>query len=333
MRYSISDKIWNILSEPISSIRSRQYEQKFKTYGKLNPDITFFVIRRRPPAWGFFSNLMFVLQGIIYSDEHGYVPIVDMENYWVSELSSSKKVNGTFNAWCYFFNQVSNYSLNDVYRSKNVILSNGSRILNSEHWFSDRRLLFSANTEKLKYISKIIQKYISLNRPTSNYVGDIKRELKWQPNETLGIFIRGTNYVSFKGPQAPVPDLALMISEIKTALKTKFIKKLFISTEDYRIYLSLRDEFSHEIEVQSIRHNKLVSIEEWENANKQTKENGILMGHKLTEKYLAEIFLLSECPNFISTLSNASLFVLSKNIDNFKYCRLVLSNKIITLVK
>ena len=108
---------------------------------------------------------------------------------------------------------------------------------------------------------------------------------------------------------------------------------MFISTEDYRIYLSLRDEFSHEIEVQSIRHNELVSIEEWENANKQTKENGILMGHKLTEKYLAEIFLLSECPNFISTLSNASLFVLSKNIDNFKYCRLVLSNDIITLVK
>ena len=120
----------------------------------------------RPPAWGFFSSVVHVLQGIIYAEKHNLTPVVDMENYWVAELSSTKKINDTYNAWCYFFEQISNYSLQEVYKSRNVILSAGSRILGADHWFSDRKLHYLSESDHLRTISGIINKYIRLNKNT-----------------------------------------------------------------------------------------------------------------------------------------------------------------------
>ena len=122
IKFYSSPALWNFLSKFLRKTSAKKYSEQFFSFGTLNPSITFFVIRRRPPGWGFFSNLFFVLKGISYAEKNGYVPVVDMENYWMSELSSVKGVDGEKNAWCYFFKQVSEYSLSQVYQSKNVIL-------------------------------------------------------------------------------------------------------------------------------------------------------------------------------------------------------------------
>ena len=99
IRHNISDALWQFFASKIRSFGDKKYKEKRKCFGSLNPDVTFYVIRHRPPGWGFFSNLIFVCQGILHAKEQGYIPVVDMENYWNKELNSTKRINGTYNAW------------------------------------------------------------------------------------------------------------------------------------------------------------------------------------------------------------------------------------------
>jgi hypothetical protein len=128
----------------------------------------------RPPAWGFFAGVTTVLQGIMYAEKQNLIPVVDMENYWVAELSSTKKINNTYNAWCYFFEQISPYDLKEVYKSKNVILSKGSRILGDSHWFSDKTHLYSTNTTLINLLKNEVNDCIKLNKYTLEKFEKIK---------------------------------------------------------------------------------------------------------------------------------------------------------------
>jgi hypothetical protein len=252
-----------------------------------------------------------------------------MENYWLGELSSTKKINNTYNAWCYFFEQISNYSLQEVYKSKNVILSAGSRILGTGHWFSDRKLLYLSESNHLRDISEIINKYIKLNKHTLNHFNKIKEELNWTPSQTLGIFIRGTGYRTNFGVNDTPPTIESMVLNIKKTLLEKKIDKLYISTEDYEIYLTLCKEFEDYNIIPNIRYQKTLSIEDWKKSGDLTFDGGILLGYDRTLNYLIDILLLTECESCIATLSNASVFFLSKRFSSFKKSKLVINTEVL----
>jgi hypothetical protein len=323
--------MWESLSPLVSSLRVTQYKQKYRSYGILNPDVTFYVIRMRPPAWGFFAGVTSVLQGIMYAEKHNLTPVVDMENYWVAELSSTKKINGTYNAWCYFFKQISDFSLEEVYKSKNVILSEGSRILGNDHWFTDRKLLYLREINHLKTISEIINKHITLNKITLDNFNKVKDELNWTPSQTLGVFIRGTAYMTNSGVNDMPPALESIIVNIKNTLTEKKLTNVYISTEDYDIYSTLCKEFKDFNIVPNIRYKKISSFEVWQKSNKITPGGGILLGYDRTLNYLIDILLMTECESCIATLSNASVFLLSKRFHGRKKSKLVTNTGVFDL--
>lgn len=310
IRHNISDALWQFFASKIRSFGDKKYKEKRKCFGSLNPDVTFYVIRHRPPGWGFFSNLIFVCQGLLHAKEQGYIPVVDMENYWNKELNSAKRINGTYNAWCYFFKQPSPYSLDEVYKSKNVILSDGAAPISWEHWLNARKkdLLKS---ELLEQLNSIISESIVLNSETENYVKRIKHELNWSFSETLGVFIRGTAYHNrhVEG-NFNMPTLDSFLSEISKFLNQTSIRNIYIATEDYRVYLYLSDKLSKYNIIPSLRYRFNLSVDEWLRSQKISFEGGIIMGYEKTLTYLTEMILLSECKNFIGTYSNASIFVL-----------------------
>ena len=90
-------------------------------FGNLNSDKTFYVIRRSPGA-GIFSNLIYVLNHLKIAYENNYIPFVDMENY-PTIYNEKFKLNKTINSWEYFFKNLSNYKSHEIYKSKNVIIT------------------------------------------------------------------------------------------------------------------------------------------------------------------------------------------------------------------
>ena len=86
---------------------------------------TYYVIRRRDESVGLFSNYIVFAGHIRYALDKGYLPVIDMKNYFNSGLVP-KELLGKENVWEYFFCQPFGLSLEDVYENgENVLLSTG----------------------------------------------------------------------------------------------------------------------------------------------------------------------------------------------------------------
>jgi len=310
IRFNIPECYWQYLAQVISKYRNSQYIEQRKSFGNLNPTTHFFVIRRRPPGWGFFSNYFYVLKGIMYAEQNNLVPVVDMENYWIGELSYLKKINGTHNAWCYYFHQTSEFTLSEVYKSKNVVISNGFEILEKNHWINDRNFNFITQPDKLLMLKNIIDQYITFNVPTQVNIQSVKRKIQWDPEITFGLFIRGTNY--FETQQHLTSNVSDFVLACKEILKINSLNKIYISTEDFFLYKKLVEIFADYEVIPSIRHDIAKSTQDWVNGQKLTFDGGILMGYEKTLRYLIEACLMAECSSFIGTPSNASNYIMAR---------------------
>lgn len=117
----------------------------YKSFGNLNRNKVFYVIRRYPAA-GFFSNITFILNHLRICDQMNFIPIIDMR-YYPTLYNEANIIKKTKNAWEYFFKKLNNYSLKKVYRSKNVFLS--SLIFEKNMTFD------MTNNFSMKYFNKI----------------------------------------------------------------------------------------------------------------------------------------------------------------------------------
>lgn len=96
--------------------------QQDKTFGTLNPDKKFFVIRSDNTYQGLLSLYLGELERIYRCFQEGFIPVVDWQNY-KTQYNVDFPVNGTTNAWEYYFEQPCTYTLEEVYHSTNVRLS------------------------------------------------------------------------------------------------------------------------------------------------------------------------------------------------------------------
>lgn len=315
IRFNIPERYWQYLAQTISEYRKSKYIEQRKSFGNLNPTTNFFIIRRRPPGWGFFSNYFYVLKGIMHAEQNNFVPVVDMENYWIGELSSLKKINGTHNAWSYFFNQTSEFSLSEVYKSKNVIISDGFGILEKTHWVNDKNFNFIRQPDKLLILNKIIDEYVTFNEPTRENIKSVKKKIQWDPENTFGLFIRGTSY--FNSAAHLTSDVSDFIIACKQILKNNSLKKIYISTEDFLLYKKLVENFPDYEVISSIRHDVTKSTKDWVKDQKLAFDGGIQMGYEKTLRYLIEACLMAECSSFIGTPSNASSYIMARRQIGF----------------
>lgn len=251
----------------------------------------------------------------------------------MSELSALKPINGTRNAWNYFFDQVSDYQLSEVYKSRNVTLSDGNRISDSTNWLRNRNTELVKSPEKLKVVGELINKYIKINQHTENYFESLKRSINWVPEDTLGIFVRGT--IFFGNLQFPLNakvDFDNLVSEIRNFLSQSSFKNIYICTEDYRIYLKLCKVLKNYNVLASIRFDPNMTVDDWLKKQKTTNIGGLSnIGYFDTRTYLAEILLLSECNNFIGTFSNSTVFAIARNLEKGKHKSLILSDGVYTI--
>ena len=106
-----------------NSPKSNKLKNSFNIFffGNKNKNKFFYVIRRSPGA-GFFSNLTHILYHLKIADKYKFIPVVDMKNF-LTIYNEDKSILKTRNAWLYYFEQTSKYSLNEVYSSNKVIIS------------------------------------------------------------------------------------------------------------------------------------------------------------------------------------------------------------------
>ena len=123
------------------------------SFGKKNPKKIFYVIKRTPGA-GLFSNVIYVLNHILIARKHGFIPFVDFQNF--NTIYNEKKKIVSYNSWEYYFNQLSNYKIKDIY--------NDLKSIDNKHYyydigFNDHTFIIAKYNNNFRIIQSWMLKY------------------------------------------------------------------------------------------------------------------------------------------------------------------------------
>ena len=208
----------------IFDIVEKSPEYKICSFGSKNPNKLFYVIKRFHGG-GLFSNFLFFLNHLIKAEKIKAIPIVDMENF-TNLYTEKNKINGTKNSWLYYFNQVSKYTLKEVYSSQKVIFS-------SDKIYSNQSVSFKENKNELK---KVFKKYIRIKEEYMKEANKFfkKNLLKYK---VLAIHWRGSDHKVL--PSHPFPPTEKQILKFTDNLLNKYnFNKIFLVTEEQK-YLEI----------------------------------------------------------------------------------------------
>jgi len=267
------------IEKKFQSKKNLDYSNEYKSNKKI-----FYVIRRSPGA-GMFSNFIFVLNHLEICEKLKFIPIVDMKNF-TTIYNEKNKINGTYNAWKYYFQQVSNYSLKDVYQSENFILTSNKFYKNFTHNISNK-----------KY-RNIAEKYIKID---NLFIKKSKLFFKkYLSQNTLAIHYRGTSYKTSANHPFPA-TYKQSINYIKSLISSKKYKKIFLCTEDLNFFNEMKKNFKNNLfYLNSFRSKKDDAFLVYPRRNHR---------YKLGEEILLESLIIAQCKGFLHATTNVSEFV------------------------
>ena len=275
--------------------------QKIKIFlarnnGRLNPDKIFYVIQRHP-GYGLFSNVSFVINHLKVAKDHGFTPIVDMENY-TTVYNEKKKVCNTFNAWEYYFEQTSDFTLEEAYNSKNLIIT--------DDIFYNKNKNFYYEICKSDELLKIFKEKLILKKSKLNLLKKLKKKL-FKNDKILGVHFRGTGY---KVGRNTFPlTVSQMTWVIEYCLKDSKYDKIFLVTEDQNNFEEITKRYKDKVIFlkQSLR-------------GKDTHyvfDNYLRLSHryKLGRDVLLETYLMSYCDGLVGIKTNPFEIACALNLN------------------
>ena len=160
----------------------------FQNLGDLNPDKYIYLTG--------FSEGGVTLGGICgiirkdlieleYVERFNLTPVIE---YRESLLTEKKAVNGTHNAFEYYYDQVSDVSVEDAWKSRNVCLQRNANVLCRDMPFG-----YDYTDAQIDRLARVYAKYFHLNSVTEKQINHDMDHLLCG-NRTLGINIRGTDF-------------------------------------------------------------------------------------------------------------------------------------------
>lgn len=323
LKLVIPEYLWTFIYKiTLKKIYDDKHFQE-KTILKSSLPIEFFIIRRRPPGAGLFSNVFHVIQRLIRFEELNsnkkLQPIVDFENYYMDEMHNLVDFPVKNNAWTNYFNQLSSFELKDVYRNHSYILSEAT--YHPSSYLLSKDLGWVYNREKVEYISSIIQRYIEPNSIIQAHMDKFKETIDWNPNSTLALGVRGGTYVKYRYPGHPIQaNVAEVIPVVEKYLKNYDIHKVYLQTHDYQIYEDIVKRFGSLI-VKSFALSKYNTLQEftdlapkdrpyhWDKVPKLSFEDNF--------RYMIDIYMMSEAKFLVASLTNGIAFAIAKNGNRF----------------
>lgn len=201
----------------------------------------YYVIIRSEGGAGFFSNYFWVMGHVAFAEKMGYIPVVDMENY-PTLYSEGEPVDGTNNAWNYYFENIGNVGLDEVYASGRYIMGKDKYLTKYAEKYSMFPYRYPSE-RMIAYYAPIIKKNLRIKQ---SLVNEYKRE--WiektsGSNNILGIHIRGTDMKNNLGHPMPAPVSEYIRRTHEMLEKHPDISRIFLATDENEIKEAYEQEF------------------------------------------------------------------------------------------
>ena len=211
--------------------------QKWKTWLELEgcylvrrTKAKYYVIYRSAGGAGFFSNYVWVLGHVVFAKKYGYIPVVDMENY-STLYSEEQPVNGTSNAWNYYFEDVSDISLREVYEEGHYVLGKDKALQKYAEKYCESEYRFPS-TKAVSYYAPFIERYLKVRKELQE-----EFDTEWNRNvsssdQVIGVHVRGTDMKNNLGHPMPA-DAHTYLRRLKEFLKEHpTVNRIFLATDE-----------------------------------------------------------------------------------------------------
>ena len=294
-----------------------------KTYKKLNitnlynktkmcsENKQFAILKRTNcEACGLFSYYIVHLGCIITYLNEGYIPIINVGSSQNIFNGYSEASNKDINQWELFFNQPCGYTLNYV---KNKI--NKENIKYFECQCNDNmpseKIVYS-NKTRLKFFRDMAKRYMSVKNDIIKEGNNLWKKLFNNSKNVLGLLVRGTDYISLKPYEHPIPpSVGMAINDTKKWDNKNKYDYIFLATEDNNIRNKFIKKFGKKLKYLlpdiKIDYN-------YEEASYLSYYDGVYGNMKFQKTYLLSMILLSKCLDIITSRTSgaAGAYILSK---------------------
>lgn len=310
-------------------------KEKMVHYGNLNPDKTFYVIRpyyylTRNELTVNLSNLLMhyyrTLEHLAYAIENNWEPVIDWQNYGPFPHGEDYPINGTTNCWEYYWNQPSEYTLDEVYQSKNVILS--AQNTRDNEFVPVCAFKTPLQKQAMDYAQKCpkYDQYITLNSYTQKYVQEKENLLFPKGSRIMGVSVRGTSYGVCKSKTDtsghPVqPDIERLILSISEAIEEWDMDFIFVTCELESVITKISEAFpSKVIFLPRKRYQKPPVRGDVE----KNLDPLYVPGQKYQTNldYVTEMVLLSRCNSLLAAMSSGVRAAIIWNNNQYENMRI-----------
>lgn len=289
-------------------IYTKYWSKKKIEMGRLNPDKKIYVLRRIPTGAGLLTCYLTHLSTLELIMDKGYHPIVDMKTHYYSMIHNCPEDEGKVNAWEMFFEQFSDISIEEAYKSRNVTLGSGFMSDNGSNFKGDVAL----SDEELQKWHNIDKKYMKFKDSLlEQYKNEYDRLLA--DKRVIGFSIRDA-YVKlsdFKmevvGGHPVQPSVEFAIRDINRYLKKWNCDHVFISTESNQTLEIMKESFGDKLlYIDRVRRDMNTENEdEFRNATRQYFKN--TTNQQRTVSYLKEVYLMSRCTCLLGGKSSSTI--------------------------
>lgn len=300
--------------------------EKQVSFGDKNPDKTFFVIRpyyylEPNEVATTVANLLYHyyrnLQHLSYAVKNGWIPVIDWENYGPFPHGEDHPIHGTMNCWEYFWNQPSEYTLEEVYQSKNVILSSRNSV---DYGLIPSTRIAPPLSDYAKRIARLCPVYdglITRNQETERYIQEKQDGLFPKDARILGISVRGASYGAKQVPGHPVqPAVHKLLQAAEEVVEEWGADYIFFACEMSTIVDEMRNQFGDRLLVLP-RHRYDVL---------PTKEDDPLYvpgeRYQTNLDYLTEMVLLSRCDSLLAGMSGGVRAAIVWNANAYSHIKI-----------
>lgn len=243
---------------------------------------------------GLISIARWTYTHIKWFQEKGYIPVVNLHTYPNQYLNSE-----TENMWEYFFEPVSEISIQEACESKNVISAVDNGIILGES---------KINPYQEKWVKRLgeseeFNRIIKLNAETEKCIGEeMPKEIR-SGSRILGVVMRGTGFRKEvaekwnKEWRKDVVEANLFLQACNYYKKELECEYIFLATEDAEYFEMAREYFDEKF---LFIEQKRISYDYANKENIPVKEVlGLTDGKMIGRNYLAVIKSLAECSSLI----------------------------------
>lgn len=326
MRFGFSERSVpaRLLRRVDSYIINKDLKIKLKLARKrhLHEDKSFFIIRRILGMYnGIFSDLYIYLPCLLKAQEENWIPVIDMK--YCRNPYLNKRELGKKNAWEYFYEQPSEYTLEEALQCKNVILSGDLEVRALGDVFHDRN--------ELALWHGIYHKYIKLNKKMTQYIEKEYRNI-FKPAikagaKVLAVKFRGSDYTAIRPKGHSIqPTIEEMLEETERCMRAFNCEYVYLSVEEKKAKNAFEDKFGSKLLVYDCDLLDDFSGDLCMGMARISADEKLRVGGTRIESgidYITTVMLLTRCNSFLTSGSSGSGLAMIIKGDAFEHVKYV----------